>query len=704
MAILLTDIDIDTALINLVYDAAVAQLPAPVVATGVQGHWVRNLRELRSHIAALPTQLVAFFQPAATTSVPGITVYEPSAHHQAGPSGVLVAAGDIQFDGEDYDGMIAVVGGDSVLTIVTQLLYSNDLTCQLVPVQVWDVKRVGVPGAMSGGSIVPVEPVVYAVKDDDWPEFICDTTINMVSKVLSGFLFHYVQTHKYIYDTCQVTDYPPTGTFTPPAGIPPMVLKMISTALPVMTPAFRREGKVAPQMYRRMSAAATAGGFVDITQDQVVAVIQASGWLVNIECRLFPELIGNTVAVDSNGDYNPEVDTIDLMPLPDMAEKYSIQPWGLALLEQCRLIYSKFQSTSLGFGHSVMKLAEGIFLALGAEWATEAKRMTDLDQLIDSCRYLGCRTLIPEAHQIATMPRIIYTGARYYQLNLSTEEAKQEFTHYNIEGIRKHVDPPSAATVCDTIAAHLPGGIVISLGTLIGSLSLREAESYMAGKDETVVSGVHYYLEQSGIDCAWLEERRMQEKRAIMDQMETKLLETIEALYQRTKDALYESFAIELDPVIKQAKQADLENFRRRYVASRESAEGYLDILPPETSEMRDSIRTHLLKKHRSSYYAAAHRATPQPPGSPPREAPPQGRPPQRREPSRGALPSTPLPSALERRAPAQGQTEEEQMAAAIERRDRRAREELAADLSRQQEDRRRPQSAGDDEVGSDQQ
>ena len=247
------------------------------------------------------------------------------------------------------------------------------------------------------------------------------------------------------------------------------------------------------------------------------------------------DCIGRIIAVDNDGNYNPETPTNRLATLDQMRDRYRLFSVAIAALEQMRIIYSNYKSTTITFEVTIARLAASRQISLTSPLNDELTRFNLIKDTLLTAPYCSVRGRVPEAFQVKEFVGIAYLGDKYYERNLKTDAERTEWKNYRTSEVKQHISSADLADICDLLAASFPLNSMLLIAELIEGKTLKEAEMLMASRTHDEEQEVFHLFQAQGSDSAWyqeklalkLEAQRLKTRNEVMDIIEKQCARTV---------------------------------------------------------------------------------------------------------------------------------------------------------------------------------
>lgn len=585
----------------------------PVISPGGRCWGVADTAELITAVNTLRSPVFLFYQDKPPGEASNDPEFGDSGIVGASRMEILVGKAKITYDGKTAGGAVYLRGHNAACRHIRQATYSFNLVTISVPITEWDKFNNCIPIAPQFQAIPTPKEKAYVVSIQNVVQFLEDSTITIPEKIVSGYLMAFPQVVKWVLSECDVHPY------NPPAGVgaaqtpPTPVQQMCALGIMVLTPAYSRDQRLAQQLFRRINAAASGGGFPAVSQADVQSLVDSASWVASSSSRLGPELAGRTCALTNTYVYDPDVFVEDLAGVDEVSQHFHLEKWSKQLLVQARLVFHNYQAVSLHFGFSIAEIGADVLTSLGGKWKAELDLMDSLSEKMVKSMFLGCRGQVPESHQVKMMPRLIYIGAYYYQINLTSEEEKAEFAYFNIDGIMKHITPSKDINMCQAIAESLPSGSVIALGTLLGNCSIGTAESVMTNKSELEKKAVYFFLKDKYPDSPWYVDQKEREEAEWRMKIRRELSGEIEKIYENTLKKMSSIAAREQDANRRLALLAQIDSYTAGYAARVGDLVSIDDITPAVPRADLEEVRTALMDEYEDLFYYALQVDKPEP-------------------------------------------------------------------------------------------
>jgi len=313
---------------------------------------------------------------------------------------------------------------------------------------------------------------------------------------------------------------------------------LVRTTLYLLGASYTQTEKVADQLQRRGQSAAQSMSTVFPDKTAVSGDITSCGWEIPNRTGLMDDALARVLAIDKNGDFNIDVATENLRELQDMKDDKSVSEWGIALLEQARLVYANSHAKSLTLALAVRPLIHNLMQKLGHSWKVESDRLAALEIETRDKPFTGLRSKLPEARQVNQWKKHAHIGVNYHKSTLVDPKKIADFEKYNVNAIEQKIESAADVQTCYTILKAIPKTSILGFVALIKNVPLSEARDIIDNEKPEVKSAVLKRLLSDKVDCPWgqfyrselvkIEMHRVkQQANTIIDQVIKKKIESL---------------------------------------------------------------------------------------------------------------------------------------------------------------------------------
>jgi len=316
---------------------------------------------------------------------------------------------------------------------------------------------------------------------------------------------------------------------------------LVRTTLYLLGASYTQNERVADQLQRRGQSAAKSMSTEFPEKTAVSSEITSCAWEVPNRTGTMDDALARILAIDKNGEFNIDVATDDLRELQDMKDAKSVSDWGIALLEQARLVYANSHAKSLAMALSVRPLIHNLMQKLGHSWKVESDRLAVLETETRDKPFTGLRGKLPEARQVNQWKKHAHIGINYHKSTLTDPKKIAEFEKYKLSAIEQKIESAAEVQTCYTILKAIPKTAILGLVALIKNVPLSEARDIIDNEKPEIKSAVLKRLLSDKVDCPWskfykselvkIEMHRVkQQADSVIDQVIKKKIESLTAM------------------------------------------------------------------------------------------------------------------------------------------------------------------------------
>lgn len=289
--------------------------------------------------------------------------------------------------------------------------------------------------------------------------------------------------------------------------------------------------QVQGQCLRRYRAGAASINEPEATASEFATVFQAVHFAPYNRSGRLDSLIGNTVAINKEHEWDSDVKEADLLPLEALDERHNLMMWGRALYTQLRLVYTNTHEKTLSMAMALQPLVATLCESLGEPWATEAATVKDLKATLTNCPYAGLVQTLPESRQTKSWARIAYMGLKYQEKNLTDADKASNFSKYAIENVGSHISTDADKELCVSLVSAIAPQTIIGKALLCSRLPLDSARAMMAKHDDDFKDQVLRHLIDEGTECNWrtfrMRQLQVTERKRVSEQLTSMARNTI---------------------------------------------------------------------------------------------------------------------------------------------------------------------------------
>jgi len=278
---------------------------------------------------------------------------------------------------------------------------------------------------------------------------------------------------------------------------------LVRTNLYLLGSSYTRNEKVADQLQRRGQSAAQSMNTEFPDKTSVSSAITACGWEITNRTGLMDDALARILAIDKDGVFNIDVVTGDLRELQVMKDEKTVSDWGIALLEQARLVYANSHAKTLSMALAVRPLISNLMQKLGHSWKEESDRLAALESETMDKPFTGMRSKLPEARQVNQWKKHAHIGINYHKSTLVDPTKIADFDKYNIKAIEQKIESAAEVQTCYTILKAIPKTTILGLVAIIKNVPLSEARDIIDSEKPEIKSAVLKRLLSDKVECSW---------------------------------------------------------------------------------------------------------------------------------------------------------------------------------------------------------
>nr|QYV43062.1 MAG: hypothetical protein [Mononegavirales sp.] len=307
-----------------------------------------------------------------------------------------------------------------------------------------------------------------------------------------------------------------------------MQMFQVGVAYGLMSCQYSQATKLNEQLYRRYKAGCASYGLNMMSEPEFRT---SAGQMNRTRVEANPiglQVMGYCLAIDREFNYNINATNLSLASVTEMTRHWNLPQYASAMLEQSRLVYSFSQHTTLKFGFAIIDMVEAWFRGIGGAFLADLEAAIAAREEIGSSPYCGLVRTIPERHQVKRIARIAEVGVLYQGRLAATTTHANEWSHYNLDSVSKHVDSQGDVSLCTTIAGMLPLGKIVSIGMMVPHMSAKEVQVKLDDKPEVRADAFAQYIKNKHPQCDWMLDYTRRRRLELLDDLErTRLAQVI---------------------------------------------------------------------------------------------------------------------------------------------------------------------------------
>ncbi|UVF62182.1 MAG: hypothetical protein [Bat faecal associated arto-like virus 2] len=401
-----------------------------------------------------------------------------------------------------------------------------------------------------------------------------------------------------------IGSYPAENVQTPVRGIgglgqgtPEDGRRLTLLAVYLLGPAYSRKEKLHEQIARRAQAACVADKVQHLTAERTKDLLETIHWEpANID-PIVDDVLGMVVCRTSTDTTDPDSPIAGLRSPAELEGRDGISHVAAILLEQARLVYINYHSSSL---HFIVPIFDQLVQTVGEAnqtFARDIQHFRSIRQVVETAPYMGLRSQIPDRYQIRNNAKLAYLGVVCHRESLTTEEEKASFKEYKISAIREHIPNLNEAASIDSLAKVMPARSISALASLVAELPLDKAQSLMASKSPEVKAEVLDILRHKPTKGGWAEDCVVIENAEYLQS----LIDAGLVMLRKALDEQYEIRRATIDTIDDQAERQRqrraLVEWKAGILAGFDTLSSWEDTLPKASRGGQNLIRENTLAK-----------------------------------------------------------------------------------------------------------
>ncbi|QQP40434.1 Uncharacterized protein FKW44_014466, partial [Caligus rogercresseyi] len=209
------------------------------------------------------------------------------------------------------------------------------------------------------------------------------------------------------------------------------------------------------QVWRRYAAMCHSASMEPVQESEVKNLLQACKISLNYRSGIISEAFG-IVLLGTQLDKRMYASVADLPEYKDLTAECPHTEGARLIRDQAKLIFTKFQQASFGFGLSILEPLESVKEQLSSVFQKEVSKLRELATAYGGADYAGLREFLPTSLEVKSYPMVIYCGLLYHGRTIVDPDKKKKWDKYNVTSVGEHVPSDRARTECKSIAERLP--------------------------------------------------------------------------------------------------------------------------------------------------------------------------------------------------------------------------------------------------------
>ena len=333
------------------------------------------------------------------------------------------------------------------------------------------------------------------------------------------------------------------------------------------------------QIIKRLAAAYSALNIDQPAWDDYKGTIKTAGGDLKVHSGEVFALIGRVIAVAQDGSQDVTLKSSQLGSVHEVPILQALPSILRELRNQMALVYQNNQSTTVRWALDAADAVRMAGLDQTPALTAELLHLSQIKELVENRPYVGLCAKMPESLTQANYPLLAYIGVMYHQMHLVTEDQKQSFRGFNVDGVGKRVAEPRLQDMCLTVARQLPKPSHTTLAAIISHMSSEDAEALISQYGAEDQRSLKKAVVSNHPTCSWA----VNETAKVKAEARAKVLAQLSArLEQRWSEALNqarERMWASPDLPTKQAAQQKLDEISRAFQEIRTAVDGGVDDL-----------------------------------------------------------------------------------------------------------------------------
>ena len=161
------------------------------------------------------------------------------------------------------------------------------------------------------------------------------------------------------------------------------------------------------------------------------------------------------MALDKQGNYNPAVKVVDLLPEDQIVAVKGVSDWAATCFTQMKLVYWRMNLTTLDFALDLVKMMTANNQTMVREMEVEQPNVKKAAEIVKDAPFVALLARQPDALQMSKFPNTSFVGLTYYGQSVPEKE-KENWSKYNVAGVAKHVEGGTLKDKLERVVAYLP--------------------------------------------------------------------------------------------------------------------------------------------------------------------------------------------------------------------------------------------------------
>jgi len=365
------------------------------------------------------------------------------------------------------------------------------------------------------------------------------------------------------------------------------------------------KSKIKEQLRNRINSMLASIGLKAVDGTILYGVCDNMNWDNFNSTNDVDDCLGRIVAVDAHGNHNPLIRVTGLGGLTELRDDFRMTNLAAAALEQMRVVYSHYKSTSIRFATRICRLVDNGQITLIDAFNTELTSFRRIRADVEPAPFCSVRGKIPEAYHVKQFPAIVYLGLKDYESNLKTDAEKDEWKKYKTSAVKQHISDKDLADTCELMVSSFPKNSELLVADLIELRSLEEADLILHNKSPAEINQLFELLRARGSQCVWYQDQLLQKNEAQRRQTRLEAMSVIEKQFQRTLDARQEEIINEDDADRKRGLRAALKEWRDKFESLRQRESSLEAMVSRSTSVLTAPARLEELQALNQLYDVA---------------------------------------------------------------------------------------------------
>ncbi|APL97663.1 hypothetical protein [Pteromalus puparum negative-strand RNA virus 1] len=505
----------------------------------------------------------------------------------------------------DYTGILVAVGLPQFCASVKRTLLSLQPELEILANEDELNRFPPLTGIRQFTSLGATELTCFLASEDHLFQILEDQTISQESRVCTALvaMFPYIlpelQTRVHVVHTYQGgAQVRPEALFG--GGAEQAVenaRRLTLLAIYLLAPAYTRQDKLHEQIARRTQAAAVQEQLEHYDASRTRTLLDSLQWKIGSMMPIVDDVLAMVICRTTRGTTDPNAPLTELISPGELNRNQEIGRVASSLLEQARLVYTNYHSTSI---HFILPVFDPLVTAIGADHLTfreEITRFRGIRTVVSSAPFMGLCAQLPAQYHIKNCARLAYLGLLYHDRSLTTPEEKASFKEYKISGVREHIASQADRNIVENLVDILPSQTVSAIASLVQHISLEKASILMDSKSPEEQLEVLNLLRGEDAPGAWAMDQMNRENATYTRQL-------IESGVKLLKAALEEQYELRRDaaetlptPDAVRTRRAALIEWRKGITNMFSNLTDWTEALPSAPRSGMEAIRTTTLAR-----------------------------------------------------------------------------------------------------------